>query len=309
MMKRYLRYDYPHEIITGSNHQLLNFFAILAEASVLRRVAVVPNLTLAEFHNAGRRIVTPFHKYLDLSECKELVSIVSLEEYASVKIESQQRIPERAPTSSLMNIQSQELVRDFEHAVFVAPMSSSSEVQETFRLLRSLARPSPLIREAAEAVARAITPFNIIHVRRGDMLKQPWWRFPGMNRGTQPHAIRRRIRQWINDGSTLYVMSDETRTGFFDPLGAWYRVFTYRDFPALVQMKTEDNFLLYEVEKALAEKAQVRVEMFSEYTQYGKFEHSLFDYPRTGTTAPLYKGIGKIMAALHKARKRLAQSW
>jgi hypothetical protein len=101
-------------------------------------------------------------------------------------------------------------------------------------------------------------------------------------------------------------MSDEVRVGFFDPLGAWYKVFTFRDFPSLVRVKAEDNFLLYEVEKALAEKAAVRVEMFNEYPQYGRFERSLFDYPRTGTTSPHYRAFGRVVSAFRKARNYLA---
>jgi hypothetical protein len=302
---KYLQYFYPHELITGSNHQLFNLFALLAEASILDRVAIVPDLTLAEFHNNGKPIITRYSKYLDLSNCRDIVSLIDPETFDELTIESYSYADEYTPTNLVQDNSSELLIRKFDHGVFVAPMESDMRVKDAFYQLRSLSQPSEQIRNISQTIKGQLGSYNVIHVRRGDMLKQPWWKFPGVDKGTRPRAIHRRVSQWFDEGCNVYIMSDEVKKDFFDPLSEWYRIYTYHCFQELVEIQKDDNFLLYEIEKTIAEQAIIRVEMFSEYPQYGKFECSLFDYPRTGTTDLPFLIIQRLIHSIGRIDKEM----
>jgi hypothetical protein len=305
MKTKFLQYSFKRDLITGTNHQLFNLFVLLAESAILERTAVVPDLKLAGKHNNGILITPPFSKYIDLSNCSESVSLISLKDFEHIKVSSSKTVLETVSTQSLKESPDDLIVREFDISVARIPFIDEL-VKETFYTLRALSKPAHQVSLHAEAIARSLKNFNVVHVRRTDMLNLPWWKFPGLDRGTRPRRIRRRIAQWIDDGSNLYIMSDEQQDGFFDPLRAWYKVFTYRDFPSLIKIKAEDNFLLYEIEKAIANKAQVRVEMFNHTAQYGEFKYSLFDYPRSGNRSPVYIAISKMVSLTKKILKNLS---
>ena len=67
--------------------------------------------------------------------------------------------------------------------------------------------------------------YDAIHVRRGDVLKLRKDRFgvkrtvfPHLDRDTQANAIMQRVANWIPEGRTLFIASNERKQGFFDSL-------------------------------------------------------------------------------------------
>ena len=69
--------------------------------------------------------------------------------------------------------------------------------------------------------------YDAIHVRRGDVLKLRKDRFgvkrtvfPHLDRDTQANAIMQRVANWIPEGRTLFIASNERKQGFFDALGS-----------------------------------------------------------------------------------------
>ena len=129
-------------------------------------------------------------------------------------------------------------------------------------------RPSARVRELAAPVLAALGArwpdgFAAVHVRRGDRLFGPTGWF------TRPAVVRRRLRSLgVGDGAPLFVLTDERDPGFRRALAARFEVAASADFPALATLVdpgfdgVPDNYLLYEVEKAVMRDARVRVESF-----------------------------------------------
>jgi hypothetical protein len=80
-------------------------------------------------------------------------------------------------------------------------------------------------------------------------------------------------------GRTLFLFSNEERSGFFAPLAAKYDVRTWRDFAELLEVaglvalsagqeyEIKERFLLYLVEQSVAQRAQRRMETFNHLTE------------------------------------------
>ncbi len=301
--KYYLQYK--GEPWTGTSHQLYNLSVLLAEASILKRVAVLPHLTLAGHHNQGKAIRVPLSTYFDLSVFEHEVALISIEEFEHLPLKDQEWVDEKLPTKALQNRTAHLIIREFTNPsdVFSAPMKSDPAVEAVASRMRSLIAPNQKVRDAAAVAIQTLKGnFDVVHVRRGDLLeyaKQEWWRFPGFDRRTQPQGIRQRIAPWIETGRTLYIMTDELQPHFFDPLKAWYTIYTFRNFPTFVQLKEEDNYLLYEVEKHIASQARIQVEMFSRYGQNVNFKYSLLDYPRWGIDTPTSRRLKRLMQTVN----------
>jgi hypothetical protein len=55
-------------------------------------------------------------------------------------------------------------------------------------------------------------------------------RYPNLDADTQPANILRKIEPHCPKGTVLYIATDEKTPGFFDPVAAEYRVFTWESF-------------------------------------------------------------------------------
>ena len=84
---------------------------------------------------------------------------------------------------------------------------------------------SKRLRDAAEQIKNSLGDYDGIHVRRGDNIKIRKDRFgvhrtlhPHLDRDTRPEAIIRRIADWILEGRTIFIASNERTPGFFSPL-------------------------------------------------------------------------------------------
>ena len=130
--------------------------------------------------------------------------------------------------------------------------------------LRPSGRVSALDAAAQAWLAeRAPAGYAAVHVRRGDRLFGP------MRWLTRPRAVRRALRRLgVADGATVFFLSDEHAPDYWGPLEAAYDAVRATALPALATLvargatQPPDNFLLYEVEKAIMRRAAVRIETF-----------------------------------------------
>lgn len=303
--EKFLYYTTESDLFAGINHQISNLICLLSEAKMTGRTAVVTPFFLAEHHNDGKALKVYFDKYLDLTELGKTVNFIRQDDfeqkYSTLPTE---KITEKIPLMEAQEKDTSVLIRTFEGNLFRALRVRNAAIKKHYELLNTLLRPSAGILK----IARQVLPtqdYYVVHVRRSDLLDSGWWKYPGVNldKGTQPDAIHQRISQWIEAGSTLYIMTDEYEKGFFDSLKKYYQVLTFRDFEALIRLKKEDNFMLYEVEKRIAKQAKISVEMFNEYAESGKHKYSLFDYPRSGTKEWHYLLIGRLVRRYRRVKK------
>lgn len=126
-------------------------------------------------------------------------------------------------------------------------------------------RPSDQIHRLAQAVQRQLGHYCGVHVRRDDMLEMKDV-YPNLDRDTQPGRMGDTLAKVVDEGSTVYILTNERNKTFFAPLKSRFRILQYFDFPelaALVDGPRPDNFLLFEVEKLLFEQSHVKVHTFS----------------------------------------------
>lgn len=309
---RYLQYQ--PEVWTGINHQMYNVSVLLAEAAVLQRVAVLPYLTLAPHHNQGKALRVPISTYFDLSVFQTEVCLIAQEDFKQLRLADQELVDENIPTQQLQAKSTPLIIRKFTRfdGLFSAPIKSDQAVEKIAIKIRNLITPTQSIKRQAEEIIKYLgADFDVVHVRRTDLLEQAkreWWKFPGYAQRTSPKGIRQRIAQWVEQGRTLYVMTDEPQPSFFEPLKTWYKVYTFRDFRELEEVHQTDNYLLYEIEKYIASQARIRVEMFSMYGQNRKFTYSLLSYPRRGVNTRFSRTMDGLMKLIAQGKKNFKKA-
>ena len=261
----YLRYT-GHEVEAGMDHLLLNLECLLCEAHAAGRLAVVPELRLAPRHNFGLRSDWRWDTYIDLDESRLVDSAGAeyplpisryppdVDDVAVLTLAPGECAPEVARNYTLV-------VRRVDHYRYdrVVPRASRAPLRLRVRhsgRVRGLAGPV-----SADLLARAGGRFVGVHARRGDRVGQ----YP--SRLTEPAAIRRHLHDLgVPDGAVVFLMSDERRTAFWEPLAESYDLARYVDYPPLEALvsraggRRPDNYLLYAVEKEIMAGAWMRVE-------------------------------------------------
>ena len=264
--RRYLAYEERTPVARGLNHQRRNLECLLAEAHGLGRLAVLPQLLLAPEHNFGARIELRWERYFDLDASRivepggrrlplPLARALPAGPHERSEVGPRQPVPPAAARCGV-------LVRRIASEVFsrdVPPEPGMAAVE----LLPS-ARVRALAAGACAALAeRSPRGFAAAHLRRGDRLFGP------MRWLTAPRAVRRALRRLgVGDGATVFFLSDERCEAYWRPLLAAYDAVRSADMPELAALaggcacQAPDNYLLYEVEKAVMRRAAVRLETF-----------------------------------------------
>ena len=274
----FLRYDEVTDRPSGMHNQLTNLQWLMREAFLCGRLAVLPALKLHPRHNFDRLDgCGSWDTYFDLGASRlidpagnrqPLPIAPKLPERAvrTLTLRPRERLPEDARRFELVvrSIRDFAYVRDLPYDrarrllgdVLAGPTGIGFEMQ-----------PASQVRELADQVVDAITSrcgtYPAVHIRRGDRLQT----HPVVKRRTEPVNIRARLRELgVRDGDPVFFLSDERDPRFWRALGRYYQIVRYTDFPqltALVDGKGKpdtDNYLLYEVEKAIMRRAAVRVE-------------------------------------------------
>ena len=257
----FLRYQDAGGAVAGLNHMRRNLECLLAEAHRLGRRAVLPPLRLAPGHNLGTARDWRWDAYFDLAGSVlvdrrgrqwPLPVVRSAPETGSERVVAPgKRCPQTAATL---------LTRPVRRPVWRRDLPRRARARVAFRW-----RPSERVAVLAAPVIAALAGrpggFVAVHVRRGDRLFGP------MRWLTAPARIRRRLKRLgVADGAALFALSDERCPAFWQALGAHYELWRYDRFPALAALVRPggcpDNYLLYEVEKAVMRAAALRVETF-----------------------------------------------
>ncbi|KAH6555333.1 hypothetical protein KP509_1Z264500 [Ceratopteris richardii] len=113
--------------------------------------------------------------------------------------------------------------------------------------------------------------YDAIHVRRGDKIKLRKDRFgvkrtmfPHLDRDTRASAILKRVGNWIPEGRTLFIASNEREPGFFDPLGTRYKLAFISHFKDIVDPVVQNNYQLFIIERLILFGAKTYVKTFKE---------------------------------------------
>ncbi|MBK1612282.1 hypothetical protein CKO44_02230 [Rubrivivax gelatinosus] len=125
--------------------------------------------------------------------------------------------------------------------------------------------PSAQVLALAQAVVDELGDYCAMHVRRDDMLGLTE-QYPHLDADTRPERMLATLAPHLPPGSRLYVMTNERQPGYFDPLRRVYDLRQFSDFAplrALLEGPAPDNFLLFEVEKLLFERAALQVHTFT----------------------------------------------
>ena len=273
---RYLRYE-GVRLPTGMNHQLTNLKWLMREAFECGRLALLPDLVLGAGHNLGSKAgCGTWDKYFDFGRSRllghdgsrhplPLVRALPRRALCTVTLGPGMRLPASAERAELVVRR----VAGYIHARGIPGNNLRrllGEVADGSGGIGFDMRPSTRVRALAAAVVADLGSrygeFAAVHVRRRDRLSQSVVR-----RRTEPDAIGRRLAALgVRDGATVYFLSDERDPEYWRPLQRRYRVVRYVDYAGLVGLispddgSAPDNYLLYEVEKAIMRRACVRVE-------------------------------------------------
>lgn len=147
--------------------------------------------------------------------------------------------------------------------------NNHSAVMLSYTFLPSMA--SRQLRDAAEQIKNILGDYDGIHVRRGDKIKIRKDRFgvhrtlhPHLDRDTRPEAIIRRIADWIPEGRTIFIASNERTPGFFSPLSVKYRLAYSSNFTNILDAVVQNNYQLFMLERLVLAGAKTFVKTFQE---------------------------------------------
>ena len=258
--RRYLAYEAAPDR-AGINHKLRNLQWLMREAFTLGRLALLPPLELHPRHNFGVARAWRWADYFDLGASR-LVDAAGAEhplplvDALPAGLQGR-RIGAWEPAGKACR-DCDLLVRRMDSTVYAHDLAGGVPAYG-FRM-RPAARVLALAGPVLDALrARAPGGFAAVHVRRGDRLAVPLVR-----RATQPRAVRRCLeRIGVAAGATVFVLSDERDPDWWAAVAEQCNPVRSADFPALRALASPsrpDNYLLYEVEKAVMRSASQRVE-------------------------------------------------
>ncbi len=255
MSDKYLKYQITTQK-AGLRHQAYNLKTLIYESYTLRRVAVISKWHLFGYHNFKKGIDTDFERYFNFQEVEidGIKTQIELErKLGRIKGEHEFYMGDSIDPQAVMAIRKfppnegcswKYFKTDFDiyHKV-VIPYS-----KEVMRLAQK-------IRDGIDG------PFTVVHVRRRDVLKKKWRLWTD----TRPKRIMQVLKD-IDSPRNVYIMSNETKNGFFKRISKYYKLTLIEDIPWLLKLQKEDNFLAYCVENQLLKMADKKVTTFSDNT-------------------------------------------
>ena len=255
----------------GINHLRFALELLVREAVAVGRTPVAFKPRFDPRHNLGHDLLVDWDRYIDLDHV-ELVDRAS----GTVTPIRMLRRTDLEPVNALETlwVEREHMFtarenRDYDLLVrhnrtgLRVPAVHDSAAGLPQHLVRF--RPSERIRALADTIRQQLGHYSGVHVRRDDMLEMKD-AYPNLDRDTQPDRIGNTLARELQEGSTVYIMTNERDKAFFRPLNSRFRVRQYFDFPELnelIEGPEPDNFLLFEVEKLLFAEAYLKVHTFS----------------------------------------------
>ena len=253
---------WPH----GMDHALQDLDVLLREAHATGRLALLPALDLDRKHNFGTWHDWQWDWYFDLGASRLIdaagnahpLPVASRPPPDGVRtliVGPGEPVPVSAGSWP-------RLVRRYATPAIDPPPDLPARNALRLDLVHSRA-VRELARETVAEIARLDAGrFVALHVRRGDRL----WQYPRAL--TEPDHLGDVLLAHVPEGSVVFAMSDERDPAFWEPLKRHYRLVRYPDFPRLAALVSEtgdrrpDNYLLYEVENAIASRARMLFSTF-----------------------------------------------
>lgn len=255
----------------GINHLRFALELLVREAVALGRTPVAFKPRFDPRHNLGVDLDVDWDRYIDLARVELhppgdgeplLVRMLPAAALAATAAQSAAWFDRRHVVTTAENRRWDLVVRCNRTGLQVPGVHDATPGLPGWRVRF---QPSARVRALAQQVADTLGDYAAMHVRRDDMLALTE-QYPHLDEDTRPEAILRTLAPHLPPGSRLYVMTNERQPGFFEPLRRVYDLRQCADFPALralVEGAGTDNFLLFEVEKLLFERAATRIHTFT----------------------------------------------
>ena len=271
---------WPH----GMDHALQDLDVLLREARAAGRRALLPALDLDRMHNFGKWYDWQWDWYFNLGASR------LIDPAGDARPLPIARDPPPAGARTLIVGPGESipaLARGYPRLVrryATSAIDPPPGLPAVHELRLDLVHSKPIRDLARETVAEIARldggRFVALHVRRGDRL----WQYPQAL--TAPEHLGDCLRARIPDRSVVFVMSDERDPGFWEPLRRRYRLVRYADIPRLAALvsgvgdRRPDNYLLYEVENAIAASAWMRISTFPRKAVPGRAgeDHAVADW-------------------------------
>lgn len=255
----------------GINHLREALEWLVRESISLNRTPLVFTPHFDTCHNFNIEVNATWDRYIDLNNLK--ISKLSLEADTSIQAVMHQNIV-GFDDLSMLCIERDHVISDIENEEFdliVRHNKNGLKIDSIHTGIRGIPNYSVFFKtsnrvfDIYKQVSNKIENISAIHVRRGDMLNMLNV-YPNLNQETHPDNIRTIISEVIPTGSKIYILTNETDKAYFNSLKIDYEVFQYFDFPELLELvecEQPDNFLLFEVEKLIFEKAKTKIYTFT----------------------------------------------
>eukprot|EP00850_Spirogloea_muscicola_P004784 SM000021S06417 [mRNA] locus=s21:169259:170803:- [translate_table: standard] len=271
---RFLYYERSRDFCTGVKHWTWSFLCAAGEALYLNRTFVLDtDFCLQRAHTGtAENVIKDFRMYYDAAHFAAAVPSVPRREFLA-----------RWKAWDLVHPDSQVLVRSVDEHVSAQSLLAESATVVRRRVTEYtgedywykvcdlpanavIVRPygalwkTPWLMHIVDHICDAMAAdFACVHVRRGDKVKdQALW--PNLDYDTRPPKLLATLLQLLPAGMDVYVASDETEPGFFEPLRRPFRLHVLDDFVHLWGWGSE----WYERMRPIAWEAGLDVE-FDDY--------------------------------------------
>lgn len=239
--RKYLKINLMNYAV-GISHQFSNLFAIAAHCTINDLCLIVPYVRLAKEHNNNKEIISNLSEYIKYDTLKiDGVQLKYVFDETNIKKEDIIEINKKF-TWDLVYKDIPFINRECHNVSFSY---------------------SDKIIDIAKNILNIIGEHTNIHVRRGDRITSEQ-----INIDTHPENILEVAKKC--NMQSVYIMTNE-QTEFFNKLKlqSEYKFYFYDDFEILVNIKKEDNYMLFCIENEIANHSTKRVSTFK--TDFSKY--------------------------------------
>lgn len=236
--KKYMLYSLGNDYGTGLMHYSSSLWGMMAEARKLNRVLVWEHIFLPPHHNSGesKRISPNILFDRPRIEREYQVELVDESDFWGQRKKSEKdgetisyrRIEAKTPTADIENEDAIILERDFSLRWDVFAYSLKNDYNNAWD---EQVWYAPYLIQLAEKMIDELNhgDFVAVHVRRGDKAarKDKW---PNLDIDTQGDQLALKLPQLVASENLVYVATDESEPGFFDPLKEIFEVKVQKDF-------------------------------------------------------------------------------
>lgn len=267
----------------------------LREAKELNRTAVVGNIVLSQAHNKNGWVCAPWSRYADMERLSKSVGIfVGIGEFRKrlPNGETWEYFGDSESIDVLKKSKAKVVVRVLKtHIAYSLRHNGKGLDADVGKIVEDSMRESEYVREKARQVWKFMggedgRKILVIKVRRGDKLKES---YKCLSECTMPERILDLLDEYKvdKDKVSLYILSNEKQTGFFDDIKRrGYRVVTADDVPFFKEEDiAKDNYMLFAIELALSRFSSGMIGTFIKGIRYWgekEQEPSLFRDKLTG---------------------------